>query len=91
MRKTGIPERGFRSRGRAKDLKHGRFAAAVSVAFTSASGSGRTPKHPAIPETAGDPIAIEPLEQELGIAATDAEKVAETRERDLPCGVTLGE
>ena len=31
VRKTGIPERGFRSRERAKDLKRGRFAAAVSV------------------------------------------------------------
>ena len=30
MRKTGIPEWGFRSRERAKDLKRGRSAAAVA-------------------------------------------------------------
>ena len=33
VRKTGIPEWGFRSRGRAKDLKHGRSATVGLVAF----------------------------------------------------------
>jgi hypothetical protein len=37
VRKTGIPERGFRSRERAQDLKRGRFAAAAAPSSYLAS------------------------------------------------------
>jgi hypothetical protein len=37
MRKIEIPEWGFRSRERARDLKRARFAAAVAVALVDAA------------------------------------------------------
>ena len=56
MRKTGIPERGFRSRERARDLKRGRFAAAVPPPGVPRSGEGA----PAGPT--GGPATFEPVE-----------------------------
>jgi Anti-sigma-K factor rskA len=43
VRKTGIPERGFRSRERAKDLKRDRFAVAMPVRPVPRSGEARRP------------------------------------------------
>jgi nucleoside-diphosphate kinase len=44
VRKTGIPERGSRSRERATDLKRGGFAAAVAPALTSRVGVDSRPE-----------------------------------------------
>ena len=49
-----------------------------------ASGSlRRSAKHAAVAHAARDPVLIEALEEELGIAPADAEEVSEARERDL--------
>ena len=41
------------------------------------------PQHAAVAEATRDPVLVEPLEQELSIAATDAREVAEAGEGDL--------
>ena len=48
-------------------------------------------QHAAVAEAACDPVLVEPLEQQLGVATTHAREIAEAGERDLTRGRALGD